>query len=544
MTAAQAAVEPLGLHAAASRARTGKTRTVPKERTKRARIGRRGEVAFAAFSTKHHLLPTAPEEDVGFDYLCEVEALIDAPTRPMRGDILGVSVRSTSTKGTRVRLTRDDAERMLEARFPVCFVLVEVRTSTEVVHHRFLDSEFALLLAGFLESGRGTMSMTPSKCRHERDFDTDLRQALEDYTPEQVRLAVAETRLRAHLPRSALEVRRTSSGDLTVVSLENFYELFSNSSSPVEDRLYAAVFGAPRLRVERLAEVGPRPGVLAGLRGLPVPYFEGPVAEWGTTLLASGGQRSTQLAVTYHRAVAHSGWVHESGFSVTVSDAVKEEGVWVHRIEAVVDRDSNVTLSSAPDLWNFLEACGPESSLRDLDKGWTIETSYVKSLGRFSFYATCMRSVSTLAGFDQLKTEIQAAESDEALNTAAWLAEVAKRPVVLEGFGYVLGEQPLDDFEPQPRRVELAVVGNLGTHSAVSWLDAEVDWLAYDGFVRGLRINSVRSVRLEVGPTLEKESTWPELVVEDTWPTVAIGRDGPIQTQSDARSWGVTARDI
>lgn len=526
-----------------------------KQRSFQQRVGRRGEDAFRPFASRHGLLATKVEEDVGFDFLCQVEVPATTRTRSISGSLIGVSVRSSSARSTRVRIERSDAEAMLQANFVVCFVLVEVRSRSEQVWYRLLDERFALELADFLASEQQSRSMTPKHCSSGATFDRDLAAALQGNAPERVRLAVAHHRIARVLPDVALDISRDASGELTLVTVEDFYGYFLRSDVPEQDDAYAAIFGSPRLRLERLAELGPRPEVVRELARLPSPVLVGGTSETEFDLTAENSGGHDTASFTRVATEVHTGWVFDAGFSITISKSKRQGDYWIHEIDAYVDPDEDLDLERCPTLWKFLKRCTSDAVLFPLDDPeFKLEASYVRGLDRAGFFARCLQDAVHLRGWDRVAAPLRVSSEEEALHSMAWMAELATHPAVLKGFGFLLasdeGESEEEtDLDEVLVRCDVPVIANLGDQAVVTWLDAEVTMFSNDDEVaRGVRIDKVVDTSIEVRARREKATAYPELVIHGSWPVIALTGRGAERSESDAAEWdlelmAIRARD-
>jgi hypothetical protein len=512
-----------------------------KRRNARQRQGRQGEDTFRAFAGRHHLLPTRPDDDFGFDFVCFVEEPDhELTTKRILGSVVGVSVRSTTSQ--RVRLNRADAELLLSADFPVCVGLVRMTEGANEVYHRFLDADFAVELAEFLASGRAGLSLTPAACGDESTFDDALRRALSGFSPERIRLAVAEKRLSSYLPDARIHVTRTAEREATLVRTSDFYNFFLRSPEPSRDEVYSAIFGAPHLRLDRLAQLGVRPEIEAALADLPQAWLVGDAAEDDFVVRASGAGGHVDLDMTKVVTAAHTGWVYEAGFSITISKSVHDGSHWVHEIDALVDADEPIGLEDHPQLWRFLELCTEDANLAPLDfPGRPLETTYVRNLDRLNFFALGLRAARELDGGDAVAPPLAAALQDETLHTLALVREVAERPAFLKGFGYVIegsGRENTEELPTERVTAWVPIVGNAGGDAIVVWLDCEIVYFVRSGLRCGIRIDEVRDVAVEVADRVPKASTYPEIVVHEGWPTVALEKGGQT-TASDPSEWGI-----
>jgi hypothetical protein len=132
-----------------SLARSTSRRSDAKRRAQANRIGAVGEAAFAHLAAREGLLPTKLQEDVGLDFLCQVDE--DPHSRrssTIAPIVIGVSVRSTTSAKGRIVLDRSDAADLLRADFPVCVVLLHEGQS-DTAWFAPLDTEFRGRLLDF-----------------------------------------------------------------------------------------------------------------------------------------------------------------------------------------------------------------------------------------------------------------------------------------------------------------------------------------------------------------------------------------------------------
>jgi hypothetical protein len=521
---------------------------MPKQRGEKQSTGRRGEEAFRLFASRHGVLASRMEEDIGFDFVCMVEQPGLGGMRTLSGTWLGVSVRSTRQRSGRVRLNRSDAEAMLRASFPVCFVLVEVQRDTERLSYRFLDESFAQELSDFLASERLHMSLTPSKCRSGASFDEDLRAMLRGNRAERVRLAVARHRIERHLSGALLHVERTDAGELTVVTVPDFFSYFRRDEATEQERVHAAIFGSPERRMQRLADIGPRPEVLKAIEDLPSALLVGATDDDAVRIVAQDESGCGVVTFERVRDASHTGWVHPAGFSLTVSARVLRNDRWVHEMAVLFDPDQNCDLRAHPELWTFLEHCDGETAVlyREGDPSRRIPADFFAGLRRVSFFARCLRAAARItgvdpAGGDVLDVPLRDCLDDEALHALAWLAEIATRPQILDGFGFVIDERPVVEMTQSRMLVGVPIIANLAAHAVVTWLEADATIYEVGDRAVGIRIDSTVGAAVERREPVQKSSRYPELVVHGSWPTVALSQP-PTQTGSDPAEWGLDLR--
>lgn len=348
-----------------------------------------------------------------------------------------------------------------------------------------------------------------------------------------------------HLPDAALEIRRTDKGELTLITVEDFFSYFVRNDKPEQDEVYSAIFGSPRLRLERLAELGPRPEVLRPLARLPDPVLIGLTGESDFTASVANidGTHSARFALV--KSPTHSGWVHAGGFSITISKAKIADGTRVHEIDALIDPKDVLDLRLNPDLWRFLEHCTDDAVLFDTDDPRVrLEATLIQGLGPANFFARSLRAVQSVSGWENVSAPLNLVLDNENLHTMALLAEIATRPTCLDRFGFVLETDVPSELDEVPGNCEVPIVANLGDQALIIWLNADVTLLCEDAEARGVRIDNVLSVSVELRTRLDKPSVFPDLVVQESWPVISITGSGPEESASDASGWGIELRGL
>ena len=104
----------------------------------------------------------------------------------------GVCVRASSAVDGRIKFNRVDATNMLRYRQPLVFVLVHLTEPRSRCSYRVLDPDFGERLSQFLNSSNETLSVTPTDCRPETSFRSDLLPALRTSATRPTQLALAE----------------------------------------------------------------------------------------------------------------------------------------------------------------------------------------------------------------------------------------------------------------------------------------------------------------------------------------------------------------
>jgi hypothetical protein len=492
------------------------------------RIGSTGEKAFALFADHNGVLATKAGEDVGLDFLCQVDEDHEAKgSSEIAGAVIGFAVRSTAADGGRVRLDRDDAEFLLRMDTPVGVVLVTDPKEDPSFHHRMVDEAFTNELVEFLASGRETMSLTPAQCRDASEFRADVLRSLGPGEVERRRVAVAKQRLSAKVAIGRIQIVRDDSGAITVVSALDLWSLFDQLGDENRRLLHYATFGAPELLQERVAAMVVREDLIEDLDRLPEPYMiRGSIqnAESELRVEGPGGEARCRLRLT--RNGEHYGYVHDGGFAITVSKRKEKGGVWVHEFEAFADPDVGLDLEDHPDLWAFLTACVPGAVVIDeAVPDWRFGVEQFAYLPWFGAFAACLKDASALPGWSSRIAELRDALDEETMNSVQWLAAVASDLTRIPKPAFVLeGDDGSADPESEPGRWTVPVVVNTTRASAVTWLTCSGELFLRNDAVVGVRTEEYHDVRVDVVEERAAKGTIePEFVFDPSSTALALG---------------------
>ena len=285
-------------------------------------------------------------------------------------------------------------------------------------------------------------------------------------------------------------MQRKADGELTVVVSDDFYAFFVGDT-PKQDDAFSAIFGSPRLRGERLARLGPREEVARKLVRLPQPILVGPSEEYDFVAVVEVDGRTASAPFSRVRTPTHTGWVHDGGFSITISKPRPEDDHFVHDLEAVIDPDEDLDLMQHPDLWEFLELSEPDAVLHPLEEpNPRLPADYVNGLDRAHFFAACLRKAEPLLSGMALPP-LRAALDDESLNTLAFLAEIGTGRDLFAGFGFVVEslERADERYEECDELSAVPVIANLDNVGLIVWFEAEMKLLTNSAdAVRGVKL--------------------------------------------------------
>ena len=407
------------------------------------RIGTIGENHFRQFASRHRLIPNKLEEDFGTDFICQVEGVYQGTgSAQVLGGLVGAFVRATESRRGRIRLNLVDVEHLLACDYPVFLILVHLKKdSPSVIHYKFVDDDFGEILANHVISGKKYQYLTPSNLNNESKFDDELIQALKPGYVEQTRVNLAAKRLNRVIPDIKIQIRRSQNGSFTLVKIRDFIKQFKDDISSKE-HLYNALFGHEKLMTPRFENIPIQPELFNSLKQLPSPIVIGGTIPVKESLV----KVETKTGVTkvckfeVRNSPGYVGWVHQTGFALTASEAKKYKGQWVHWLRAKVDSDAPVDLSEYDDLWSFLEYCEPGATIQMGENDHKIRMEAFEGFAQYGFYAKYLRRVAKLYSWQRGTWLLKDAENEEILNTLAFLYHTDTKPEHMSKFGFAMSD--------------------------------------------------------------------------------------------------------
>lgn len=504
-------------------------KAVGKRRSNSQRIGVTGEDNFRIFAGRHRLIANKVEQDFGTDFICQAEGSQDSTgSAPVLGGLVGAFVRATENKRGRVRFKKEDVEHLLGCEYPLFILSVHLSKKREpLFYFRFLDGEFSEILANFLQSGERYFSLTPSELNEERNFEEELSRALNPGFIEQSRLWLANKGLQSVIPKSRIQVVRSHHGTFTLIAVPDFLQQFENGSNSRKS-LYTAVFGPGTLLMKRLGEIPLNSKILNSLRNLPSPVvIAGPLTLHRTDIDAiskNGGKKSCMFEG--RRSLGFTGWVHKSGFALTVSERTPHEGKWVHWFQAKTDPEVPITVSEHKDLWNFLDGCKPQGEIK-LFNNFRVKVEVFENLLKYAFFAQYLRDIEKMYPWAQGTWFLNDAVNDETLNTLGFLSFLYKYPGRMKGFGFAFAEQP---WEEKVFRCWIPIVMNLPRAGLFVWIFTEALSLKIRGENIGLKFGEILETDIEIRGDRLIKSLWPEIAIHPDNKSVPLA---PTQLESN-----------
>ena len=306
----------------------------------------------------------------------------------------------------------------------------------------------------------------------------------------------------------------------------DLYAYFSTLDDDDRYKLYEATFGAADRASSRIAALALKQELVSELNRLPSPFvLQGFTYVDHSVLRVDGPAGSAECMFVKTSNGEHTGWTRGNGFSLTASKSKLAGSVWVHELAAFVDPDEDLDLAADEDLLTFLTC--PASPMRVLSPTLVLSLSLrsnsaiCHSIRWFSGYFGRARS---LRGWSSNIVALRDALDEETLHTMAWLAALSDMATGAARVGFSL---EVDSDPNLPATFRLPVLANTARASTIAWLDCSgLVLLDQNGQgLRGITIQEVHSVELEIRDRLNKRTTDPEFVF-DPQMIMARGRHG------------------
>lgn len=513
-----------------------------KKRSKSQRIGTEGEVQFRQFASRHRLIANKCDEDFGTDFICQIEGVQDKTgTAQVLGGLIGAFVRATESNRGRIHLDKNDADHLLACEYPICVILVHLRPGGTSVHFGFVDGRFGEMLATFLDSGEKHRYLVPSDLIDESLFDQELRRALAHGFVEQFRVQLAKIKLDRVIPHSKIQVRRSENGSFTLVRIKDFFSQFKPDAL-FHPSLDMAMFGQEHLMTKRLSDLPIRRELIESLKGLPSPLVvETSMSIFNETIEVKKKDGSVAGCLfEFRKSPDRKGWVHRSGFAITISESTLHEDKWVHLLQSQVDPEVHIVLADYEDLWGFLENCEPEATLQFGDSTNRFDIEWFRDLLKYGFFARYLRGVYDIYDWPKNTWHLSDATDDENLNTLAFLFYLNKVPEhFLNNMGFTFSD--LESCEA-PVKMWVPICMNLPRAGLVVWVLTKGKMLSVEGKVAGFRFGRILDREMEIRSERFTKSPFPEIVAESGIKTIPLvpPTEDLNQHSSDASTWGVS----
>jgi hypothetical protein len=492
-----------------------------KQRSFAQRVGTAGENQFRLMADRQHLtVAIKVEEDFGVDFICQAEQTSGPKSaNPMIPAHFGVCVRASSTVDGRIKFNRADATNMLRYRQPLVFVLVHLTEPLPRCSYRILDPDFGHMLSQFLNSSNETLSITPTDCRPETSFRSDLLPVLRTSATRRTQLALAELRLKTLVPGATIELHLDKDRETAVILADDYFDFFEQLPEDQRDSAYRTAFGRPDLFTTRAAALPFKSAIPEALVDAPDRLvIGGPIVKEDTTLEVSGPGATASAAFIYTRIGTHYGWVHRDGLSFTVSKAKPmPEGPSVHEMATLIDHDADRSLDDmSADLRRLLTAAVPGALLRETDGSFVMEVDYF-GLPDVCEIIRAHADARKLPGWDPSTVQIRDLTNPFCRLAIMMLGTWSVEPTLFPNLAlYIDSEQNPIDIQAADRVQNPASV-NVVLNTARATIIATVSGTATELWVNekmiGLAGFTAQNVELDARTLIPRDEPYPEIVL-------------------------------
>jgi hypothetical protein len=515
--------------------------TEAKKRSFAQRVGTKGENQFRLMADRQQLtVALKVEEDFGVDFICQAEEISDAKSaNPMIPTHFGVCVRATNAATGRVKLNRADATNMLRYRQPLVFVLVHLIEPLAPCYYRILDPDFGLMLSQFLNSSNDTMSITPTDCRAEESFRSDLLPALRPSATRSTQLALAELRLKTLVPGATVELHLDKDGETAIIVADDYFDFFEQLPEVERDSVYRTAFGRPDLFERRVTELPFKSAIPEALVDAPDQLvIAGRIVNDDTTLEVSGPDGTASAAFVYTRIGTHYGWVHRDGLALTVSAPKLHDGTFVHETRLVIDHDADRRLDDmSVDLRELLTVAVPGALVRDTYGSFVMEVDYFQ-LPRLCEVVRAHADARKLPGWDpdalQLRDVTDPTSRLTIMMLGTWSVESARFPSFVF---YIDSKQNPVDLQAADRVQKPAcvnVVMNTARATIIVAVSGTATELWVDDRMIGLGGFTAQNFELDTRALVVRNESYPEIVLRSD---VSVVLDPSGVRLSDSPFW-------
>ena len=513
-----------------------------KQRSFAQRVGTAGENQFRLMADRQHLtVAIKVEEDFGVDFICQAEQTSGAKSaNPMIPAHFGVCVRATVAPTGRVKLNRTDATNMLRYRQPLVFVLVYLIEPLASCYYRILDPDFGLMLSEFLNSSNETMTVTPTDCRPETNFRSDLLPALGPSATRRTQLALAELRLKTLVSGATVELHLDKDRETAIIVADDYFDFFEQLPEDQRDSAYRTAFGRPDLFERRATDLPFKSAIPEALVDAPDQLvIAGRIVNDDTTLEVSGPSGTASAAFIYTRIGTHYGWVHSDGLALTVSAAKPlEDGTFVHETRVLIDHDADRRLDDmSADLRNLLTVAVPGALVRDTDGSFAMEVDYFQ-LPRLCELVRAHTDARKLRGWDPDAFQLRDVTDPTCQLAIMMLGTWSIKPALFPNLGlYIDSEQNPIDLQTADRVQKAArvnVVMDTARATVIATVSGTATELWLDDHMIGLGGFTAQHFELNTRALVAREESYPEIVLS---PNVSVVLDPSGARINDTPFW-------
>ena len=404
---------------------------------------------------------------------------------------------------------------MLRYRQPLVFVLVHLVEPLAPCYYRILDPDFGLMLSQFLNSSNETMSVTPTDCRPEASFRSDLLPALGPSATRRTQLALAELRLKTLVPGATVELHLDKDGETAIIVTDDYFDFFEQLPEVQRDSVYRTAFGRPDLFDRRVTDLPFKSAIPEALVDAPDQLvIAGRIVNDDTTLEVSGPGGTASAAFVYTRIGTHYGWVHRDGLALTVSAARPlHDGTFVHETRVLIDHDADRRLDDmSADLRKLLTVAVPGALVRDTEGSFVMEVDYFH-LPRLCEVVRAHADARKLPGWDPDAIQLRDMTDPTCYHTIMMLGTWSVRPTWFPNLAlYIDSEQnPIDlqtaDRVQKPARVN--VVMNTARATIIATVSGTATELRIDDRMIGLGGFTAQNFELDTRALIARDEILP-----------------------------------
>ncbi|HYD16646.1 MAG TPA: hypothetical protein VEB03_01440 [Candidatus Nanoarchaeia archaeon] len=358
-----------------------------------------------------------------------------------------------------------------------------------------------------------------------------LQQVTQPGFMERLTVTLASSLVQRILPKTRLEIRRSTDGELTLVVLERFGDHFEVTDDSAKILFHDAMFGLRERMLERFSQIPVKESISIPLSNLPTPIaFVGPIETSEIALRVTSGERETLCNCEVRRTNDYRGFVHPSGFAITISRAMQRDGVFVHYINVEIDKASTSQLPAFPDLWNFLAQCEPDGILHIGDL--KLPVTGVGALAACGFFARYLQTVYPLHSWPDGTWLLRDALQEETLNTLGWLAGLRHLDDQFAGAG--LANERLSEFAEESKSFQVPVCANLPRCGVVTWLKTHGTLLVNaERAIAGVCFGRVRGFNIQTQSDRFAKSVYPAIAIHRDWPLIELTPEGFRETSEN-----------
>jgi hypothetical protein len=384
------------------------------------------------------------------------------------------------------------------------------------------------------------LSITPTDCRPEASFRSDLLPALRPSATRRTQLALAELRLETLVPGATIELHVDKDRETAVIIADDYFDFFEQFPEDQRDSAYRTAFGRPDLFETRVAAMPFKSAIPEVLVDAPDRLvIAGRMVNDDTTLEVSGPDGKASAAFVYTRIGTHYGWVHRDGLAFTVSKAKPgPDGIFVHETRTLIDHDADHRLDyMSADLRELLTVAIPGALLREMDGSFAMEVDYF-GLPELCGTVRAHAEARKLHGWDPEAVQLRDLNDLASRLTIMALGSWSDEPTLFPNLRiYIDSEQnPVDVTTAD--RVQTPALVSVVTNTARATIIATVFGIATELWVNdrmiGLGGFTAQNLELEARTLIPRDEPYPEIVLSSN---ISIVLDPSGARLSDPPFW-------